>query len=156
MKKFILTISVVIAISACKGRNSGPLAKETFSNESKPAMGGQMHATQVVPEKANVKVTPGPGCISISALYSDKKSNNGKVLKVKGIVTKFNSEIMGKNWVHIQDGTEAEGSFDLTITTPQIVAYGDTVTFEGKIALEKDFGYGYFYNVIMEDGKLIK
>jgi hypothetical protein len=156
MKKIFYVIAIVIGVTSCKGRNSGPLAKESFSNESKPAMAGQMRATQVVPEKANVQVTPGPGCISISTLYSEKKSNDGKIVKVKGIVTKFNSEIMGKNWVHIQDGTGTEGSFDLTITTSQTVAYGDTVTFEGKIALDKDFGYGYFYNVIMEEGKLVK
>jgi len=63
---------------------------------------------------------------------------------------------MGKNWIHIQDGTEGEGVYDLTITSLQNVSVGDTVTFEGKIALDKDFGYGYFYNVLMEEGGLIK
>ena len=60
---------------------------------------------------------------------------------------------MGKNWVHIQDGTEFEGGYDLTITTNQMVSLGETVTFEGKIVLNKDFGYGYFYNILMEDAK---
>jgi hypothetical protein len=63
---------------------------------------------------------------------------------------------MEKNWVHIQDGTDYEGEFDLTITTSRSVSVGDTVTFEGTIALEKDFGYGYFYNILMEEGDLIK
>jgi hypothetical protein len=60
---------------------------------------------------------------------------------------------MGKNWVHIQDGSEFQGGFDLTITTDKKVSLDDTVTFEGKIVLDKDFGYGYFYNVLMEEGK---
>ena len=60
---------------------------------------------------------------------------------------------MGKNWVHIQDGTEFGGGFDITITTDKPASVGETVTFEGKIALDKDFGYGYFYSVLMEEGK---
>jgi hypothetical protein len=61
---------------------------------------------------------------------------------------------MGKNWVHIQDGTEYQGGFDLTITTDGQVAVGETVTFEGKIVLDKDFGYGYSYPVLMEEAKI--
>jgi hypothetical protein len=60
---------------------------------------------------------------------------------------------MGKNWVHIQDGSEFQGGFDLTITTNIQVSVGETKTFEGKIVLDKDFGYGYLYSVLMEEGK---
>jgi hypothetical protein len=62
---------------------------------------------------------------------------------------------MNKNWIHIQDGSEFQGGFDLTITTDKSVSLGDTVTFEGKLALDKDFGYGYFYTVLIEDGKQV-
>jgi hypothetical protein len=106
-------------------------------------------------EKMNVKVEPCEGCITISNLIANKQSFSGKVIKVKGRVTKFNPEIMGKNWVHVQDGSEFNGGFDLTITTNERVSVGDTLTFEGKIALDKDFGYGYFYSVIMEEGKTV-
>ena len=60
---------------------------------------------------------------------------------------------MGKNWVHIQDGSEFEGGFDLTVTTDKPTSVGETITFEGKVILDKDFGYGYYYSVLMEDGK---
>ena len=63
---------------------------------------------------------------------------------------------MGKNWVHIQDGTDYKDGFDLTVTTNNTVAVGEIVTFEGKIALDKDFGYGYSYSVIMEEGKTVE
>jgi hypothetical protein len=63
---------------------------------------------------------------------------------------------MGKNWIHIQDGTESEGQFDLTATTLLEFQTGTVVTIEGKIALDKDFGYGYTYKVLMEDCKIIK
>lgn len=107
----------------------------------------------VMTEKINVSVEPCSGCVKIADLLANKKSYKGKIVKVTGKVTKFNPEIMGKNWIHIQDGTTFEGGFDLTITTDQSVSVGETVTFEGKIALDKDFGYGYIYGVIMEGAK---
>jgi hypothetical protein len=111
---------------------------------------------QAVVTKADIKIEPCADCITIGRLVADKKSFSGKKIRVKGVVTKVNEAIMDKNWIHIQDGTEAEGAFDLTVTSTQAVSVGDTVTFEGKIALDKDFGYGYFYNIIMEEGELIK
>jgi hypothetical protein len=107
-------------------------------------------------EKINVTIEPAEGCISIAKLFESRSEYSGKTVKVRGKVTKFNIQIMGKNWVHLQDGTDYKGDFDLTITTDKMMGVGDTATFEGKIALKKDFGYGYFYEVIMEDGKLIK
>ncbi len=63
---------------------------------------------------------------------------------------------MGKNWIHIQDGTENNGNFDLTITTQQNVNTNVVVTFEGVVAVNKDFGSGYFYELIMEEAKIVK
>jgi hypothetical protein len=60
---------------------------------------------------------------------------------------------MGKNWIHVQDGSEFNGEFDLTITTNAVAEVGQTITFEGTIALDKDFGYGYVYSILMEDAK---
>jgi len=61
---------------------------------------------------------------------------------------------MGKNWVHLQDGTADGNSFDLTITTQETVIVGETVTMEGIVVLNKDFGAGYAYEVIIESGLL--
>jgi hypothetical protein len=62
---------------------------------------------------------------------------------------------MKTNWVHIQDGTNNDGSFDLTITTDEVTKVGDVVTFEGVVAVKKDFGAGYYYEVIVEKAKLL-
>lgn len=103
-------------------------------------------------EKANVKVEKAPGGITIAELYAKKDSWGDKKVIVKGQVTKVNNGIMGTNWVHIQDGTEHNGNVDLTVTTAEQFKEGDVVTFEGKISLKKDYGYGYYYEVIMEGG----
>jgi hypothetical protein len=108
-------------------------------------------------EKLDIKIDAVSGGISIGDLFSKKDTYSGKTVKVKGQVIKFSPEIMGKNWIHLQDGTASkDGKFDLTLTTDQTVKVGDIVIFEGKIALNKDLGYDYFYEVLMEDAKVLK
>ena len=61
---------------------------------------------------------------------------------------------MGKNWIHLQDGTGGEGTNDLTVTTSAAAKVGDTVLVTGKVTTDKDFGYGYKYDVIVEDATI--
>ena len=105
--------------------------------------------------KEEISVTPPADGITIGKLYSDRQSYSDQTVIVSGKVTKFNPGIMGRNWVHIQDGSESDGKFDLTVTTDQSVTVGDVVTFSGEIALDKDFGAGYTYEVIMENAKIL-
>jgi len=165
MKKLISLLLLTVVFISCKGPGTGPLVKDAFNKESQGQAHGQMpnqsmdgktHAGQVTIEKMNVTVEPCDGCITIAKLMENKKSFAGNAIKIKGKVTKYNPSIMGKNWVHIQDGTEFGDGFDLTVTTDAIVAVGETVTFEGKIALDKDFGYGYTYSILLEEARVIK
>jgi hypothetical protein len=163
MKKSIILLATILVFVTCRGPRSGPLVKENFNSASQvqsqvpgQSVTGAAHMGQVTSEKVNVMVEPCDGCLSIAKLMENKKSESGKVIKVKGSVTKYNPQIMGKNWVHIQDGSDFNGTFDLTITTDSEVVVGQIVTFEGKISLDKDFGYGYSYNVLMEEGKIVQ
>ena len=153
MNKLTITLALSLILISCKGPKSGPLVKESFEEKEQVS---PMTAHQHQPNKADIRIEPCAGCITIGKLFADKKSYSGKKVKVKGVITKVNEAIMEKNWVHIQDGTDSEGEFDLTITTTRSVSVGDTVTFEGTITLDKDFGYGYFYNILMEDGDIVK
>jgi hypothetical protein len=107
-----------------------------------------------VPQQ-DVTVKPAEGGITIAELFARKESYAGKTVKIRGQVTKYNAAIMKKNWVHIQDGSEYSGKFDLTVTTDMEANVGDVVTFEGKVVLNKDFGYGYNYDVLLEDSKIL-
>lgn len=109
------------------------------------------HSGVVKATKMNFSVDPAEDGITIAELYQGKEKYEGKTVKVRGAVTRFNPAIMEKNWIHIQDGTEHEGQFDLAVTTDQTVEPGDIIVVEGKISLKKDFGYGYYYDVLMED-----
>jgi hypothetical protein len=107
-------------------------------------------------EKIGVDIKPVTGGITISELLSNKEKYSNKVVKIKGKVTRFNSRIMNRNWIHLQDGTSSSGEFDVTATSADDVIVGDVITIEGIISLNKDFGAGYYYKIIMEDGKVSK
>ncbi len=90
---------------------------------------------------------------SIAEVHAQKDELNGETIRVRGQVTKFTAGVLGKNWVHIRDRSTTN---DLTVTTDATVAASDVVIFEGKLALDKDFGYGYIYSVILEDASVTK
>jgi hypothetical protein len=111
------------------------------------------HGMKPVIDKKEISIEPIEGGITIGELFSNKDSYANKTVRIRGQVTKVNRAILGKNWVHLQDGTSGSGSFDLTVTTQEEVSVGDVVTFEGTIVLDKDFGAGYAYDVLMEEAK---
>jgi hypothetical protein len=112
--------------------------------------------TKPVTEKKEVKIEASEGTISIAELFENKAQYNNTIVKLKGEVTKFNPAIMNTNWIHIQDGTNYNGIFDLTLTSDAMVEMGDVITVEGKVTLDKDFGAGYFYEVIVENATVEK
>jgi hypothetical protein len=153
-----ITGALLISLVACRGPLAKPEAAEAMSEtktDNQPAS-GMSHMADAKAVKADVKIEPTEGVTPLSDLFSNKKNYAGKTVKVKGKITKVNPSIMGKNWIHIQDGTSFEDQYDLTVTSDFIPEVGSIITVEGKIALDKDFGYGYAYPVIMEEGKLIQ
>jgi len=106
-------------------------------------------------ERKDISIGTVNGGVSIAEVFSARDAHSGQTVLIKGVVIKFNAQIMDRNWVHIQDGTSDKNNFDLTITTNDMVKVGDVVTFKGKITLNKDFGAGYSYEVIMEEAKLL-
>ncbi len=90
---------------------------------------------------------------TIAEVYTDKQTLNGKAIRVRGQVTKFTANVMGKNWLHIRDSSTLD---DLTITTDSTVAVDAVVVIEGTLALNKDFGSGYVYPLIVEDAQVTK
>lgn len=93
---------------------------------------------------------------SIEEIFSGKNELKDKIVKLRGQVVKYNSGIMGKNWIHLQDGSGKTGENDLVITSDDEVSLGDIIEVQGKVILDKDFGAGYKYEVILEEGKVLK
>jgi hypothetical protein len=105
-------------------------------------------------QREDIKIQKAKGELTIAELFKNRTLYAGKKIKITGVVVKVNNGIMNRNWIHIQDGTNDAGSFDLTITSPDNVKVDDNVTFEGTIAVDKDFGAGYIYDVVLEDATL--
>jgi len=135
--------------------------KKTFDSiffvdklDTKLGTGSMTQPMKPTISQEDVKVEKAAGGITLAQLFANPSSYANKTVTVKGKVVKMNSGIMGKNWLHIQDGTKSGSDFDLTVTTSDNVGKDQIVTVTGKIVLNKDFGYGYSYKVLMEDAKV--
>jgi len=91
---------------------------------------------------------------TVAALYKDKASLAGREVRVQGKVVKVNNGIMDRNFLHIQDGTGEHATSDLTVTSKQTAKVGDQVTITGRVAVDKDFGAGYAYGLIVEEASI--
>jgi hypothetical protein len=108
----------------------------------------------------DVKVTRAQGADAhtVAEVWSQKATLKEKKVTVRGKVVKFSGGIMGRNWVHLRDGsgTAAKGDNDITVTTRDSAAVGDVVVAKGVVRLAKDFGAGYAYPVIIEEAQVAK
>ncbi len=96
------------------------------------------------------------GGLTVGELFAGKADLSGKEVTLRAKVVKFTPRIMGKNWLHLQDGSgDADArTHDLTVTTDVTAKVGDTVLVSGAVVLDKDFGAGYKYDLIIEDAKV--
>ena len=113
------------------------------------------HQNIVSGKDASVNVEPIKNGYTVEQIYVKKSSLEFKTVKVRGKVVKVNENIMGTNWIHIQDGTGKDGTHDLLVTSSESVKVGTTIVAEGKVVKDKDFGSGYFYNVLLENSKIL-
>lgn len=134
------------------------ISKTPLGGEGGQEMTAEMpasHSGKVSANSEEVKMEKAEGELTIADVFAKRADLTSEEFEIRGKVVKVNEQVMGKNWVHIQDGTSSGDKFDLTITTQAEVEVGSEVTFKGKLTLEKDFGAGYFYDVIMEDATLV-
>jgi len=101
--------------------------------------------------KEDVNITPLKDGNTIAQIYDKKDDLNGQTVRVKGKVVKYNPHIMGRNWIHIQDGTSSGNNFDLMVTSPDSAKAGDVVIVEGTVEINQDFGAGYAYPVMLSN-----
>lgn len=135
VKTFISTVTALLAITASSAI-VGPAAHAGDSHKTTP--------NSSAPEAA--------GTYTVAQVYAKKSELKGRVVKVRGNVVKVSQNIMGRSWVHIQDGTGSEGNNKIVFRTrKEAPAVGSVVTAQGTLETDKDFGAGYFYPVIVED-----
>jgi hypothetical protein len=103
--------------------------------------------------KIKVEKASGANAYTVSELYGKSAKLHQKKVVVRGQVVKVSANIMGKNWIHVQDGSGSakKGTNNLVVTSTDIPTVGDVVTVTGTLYKDKDFGGNYKYKVIVED-----
>jgi len=128
---------------------------ETGSADKSPGL------TQAkVPDAKKIKVekAAGPNAYTVAELHEKSSDLNQKSVVVRGQVVKFSPQIMGKNWIHIQDGSgnPSKGTNDILVTSQEVLSVDDIVTVKGVLSKDKDFGGRYKYAVIIEQASVMK
>ncbi|MEO8441982.1 MAG: hypothetical protein ABI547_05805 [Betaproteobacteria bacterium] len=138
----------------------GDLAGAGKSPHGGSMAGPHAAAAAAAPEVPDVKLPKASGANARTVAEVNTKSAElkDKPAVVRGKVVKYNASIMGKNWIHLRDGSgaAADGSNDLLVTTAEPAKVGDIVNAEGVVRTDKNFGSGYAYKVMIEDAKLKK
>jgi hypothetical protein len=107
---------------------------------------------------AKVAKASGPEGRTVAEIVNGKAGLKDKTVQVRGQVVKVNLGIMGKNWIHLQDGSgaAADGSNDILVTTRDKAAIGDIVSARGTVRTDVNVGPGYGYAVMIENAKVGK
>lgn len=91
---------------------------------------------------------------TVASLYKDKATLAGKTISTQGKVVKVNNGIMGRNFLHLQDGTGDASSNDLVVTSKQTANVGDQIKISGVVVINRDFGAGYSYPLLIEEASI--
>ena len=149
------TFDVIFFVGNLTGIDGAALAQQG-AGIPQEIPGHSSSSQKAAPEKtvdlSNVQKVSGGN--TIAELFAGKEELADKEAAVRGRVVKFNAGIMGRNWIHIQDGSGSEGSNDLTVTTDGTAQIGDLVVVRGTLKTNQDFGHGYSYDLLIEEAKV--
>jgi hypothetical protein len=150
-----LAVAATLAGCAKKEEAATPAAASPAATPTMPA--GETHpAPKAAAEVDLTGIAKADGGKTVAEVFAERDALAGQPVTFRGKVVKTNPDIMGKNWLHVRDGSGEEGTNDLTVTTAPgtMPAVGDTVLVSGTVTLNKDFGMGYAYDVLIEDAQV--
>ncbi|MBS1151601.1 MAG: hypothetical protein H6Q89_3299, partial [Myxococcaceae bacterium] len=100
----------------------------------------------------------GPDAKTVAEIYLQRAALTDKAVLLRGKVVKYTAGVMGKNWLHLRDGTGNAQSkdHDITVTTGDQAAVGEVVSVRGPVHVDRDFGAGYVFPVMIEDAKVVR
>jgi hypothetical protein len=135
------------------GQILDPLAKPAAPASAEPAS-----ASAIAPAITTVTKAVGPDAKTVAEVVTGKAGLKDKTVLVHAQVVKASTGILGKNWLHLRDGSgsAAAGTHDVLVTTLDNAAVGDIVNARGKVRTNVDLGSGYAYAVLIEDASLRK
>ena len=108
----------------------------------------QIIKKSIVKEQDSSAVFAGP--VKIAELVDNPEKYAGKKVELTGVCTKINAGIMGRNWLHLKDGSR--DSYDLVVTSNDMPEKGSEITLRAIVRLNVDLGSGYSYPILLENG----
>lgn len=147
MKSLLASCLILLTTAAFAADTSGPVSPH--------GLGGKV-LSPVDLGKIKVDKAVGANARTVAEIVAKRLELKDQPVLVRGKVVKFNPQIMGKNWVHLRDGSgsAADGSNDILVTTQAATKVGDIVTVSGTVRTDQDFGSGYSYQVLIEEATL--
>jgi len=150
---FLLAFSIGVAATA----HALPSAAQA---PAKRDMSGIHSGVSAPVDVGDIKVAKasGPNARTVAEILTSKDGLKDKPVVVRGKIVKYTPGVMGKNWLHLQDGSGSakDGTNDIVITTLDEAKKGDVILVSGVVRIDRDLGSGYFYKVLVEDAKLRK
>ena len=139
--------------NAVKGEGGAPAAPQAQAAGSGGSLGAMAPFADM-----NIDKATGDNAYTVGEIFSKTETLDKKTVRIQGKVVKFSPMIMGRNWIHLQDGSgdPMSNTHDLVITTSEQIKVDEVITIEGVLAANKDFGAGYKYVAIVEEAKTIK
>jgi hypothetical protein len=156
----VLALTAAVSLTGCNGKpqeaakiDAAPTAAAPAGPAAMPADHPPARPTDEVDLTGIVKAEGGKNVLEV---FTEKSALANQKVSVRGKVVKTNAGIMNKDWLHVRDGSGADGTNDLTVTTTSkpLPNVGDTVVVTGTVTLDKDFGMGYQYPVLLEDAEV--
>ena len=93
------------------------------------------------------------GVVRISDLVIDPGKYEGNEVVISGECIKINANILDRNWLHMKDGSKDD--YDLVITSEEQVPKDTKISVRGIVRVNADFGSGYSYPILIENGRLV-
>lgn len=150
-EKIVFADGVISAQGVAKDKEVDPAKNKGASPGSKGAVSNKE-------AKISVSKATGANAYTVKEVFANSAKLNKKKVVIRGKVVKVSAQIMGKNWIHIQDGSGsvAAGNHNLVCTSKDMADVGDIVVVSGILAKDKDFGGGYKYTAILEESTIKK
>jgi hypothetical protein len=151
--------------AAAPGAGAPPALVSAHGSAPKASQLSQMGAQHAAlaggtadPGDVKVPKAEGRDGRTVAQVYAERLALKDKTVAVRGKVVKSSFGIMGRNWLHIRDGSGSreKKDDDLTVTTADAAAVGDVVLVKGVAHVDRDFGAGYAYPVVLEDAKITR
>lgn len=123
-----------------------------------PVLGKAAPTAAAAEPAVQVSKAKSPDARTVAEVVKGKATLKDKGVTVRAKVVKVNRGIMGKNWLHLQDGSgsAADGSNDIIVTTKDAAELGDVVTVKGTVRTGVKLGSGYDYAVLIDDASVRK